>query len=160
MHGSRQVVASAAGDDVIGAMPEPQQDLPEYACAIITRPDGWLLLQVRPATARHAPGQLTCFGGAREPGETDYSCLIRELQEELGWVPPALEPVCDLRQGSRFIARFFRCRMPHGETLRTEPEQVPLWTPAAALPGLPVSPWHRAVLAAVARGVTVVDLPA
>jgi hypothetical protein len=82
------------------------------------------------------------------------------LQEELGWSPAALEPVCELRRGSQFIARFFRCQMPHGETLRTEPEHVPLWAPAAALPGLPVSPWHQAVLAAVALGVTVVDLPA
>jgi len=29
---------------------------------------------------------------------------------------------------------------------------VPLWVPWPALPGLPLSPWHRSVLAAVAAG--------
>ncbi len=141
-------------------MPAPTPVQPDYACAIITRPDGWFLLQLRPNWARQAPGQLTCFGGARAPREDDYACLVRELWEELGWSPTTYQAACELRRGEHLIARFFRCPMPAAQPLRTEPDQVPVWAPAAAFPGLPVSPWHATVLAAVARGETVVDLPA
>jgi 8-oxo-dGTP pyrophosphatase MutT (NUDIX family) len=132
---------------------------PDYACAIISGGDGRRLLQLRPADARHAPGQLTCFGGAREPWESAETCLERELHEELGWRPTHLRSACDLRQGHRLIARFFHCAMPAGTILRTEPGHVALWVPVAALPGLPLSPWHRLVLDAVAGGHEVVELP-
>lgn len=141
-------------------MPSESTAEPEYACAIITGADGRRLLQLRPAGARHAPGQLTCFGGARDPSETAESCLRRELFEELGWVAGQLHPACDLRQGPRFIARFFHGTMPADTPLRTEPGHVALWVTTACLPGLPVSPWHRAVLTAVAHGRTLVDLDA
>ena len=135
-------------------------DYPDYACAIITAADGFHLLQLRPASARHAAGQLTCFGGRREPLESAETCLLRELDEELKWTATTLFPVCDLRQGRQWIARFFRCPMPRSTRLVTELGQVALWVPALALSGLPLSPWHRAVLAAVDRGVGVVELPA
>jgi 8-oxo-dGTP pyrophosphatase MutT (NUDIX family) len=131
---------------------------PEYACAIITGADGRRLLQLRPSGARHAPGQLTCFGGARNPSETAETCLRRELLEELGWQAGSLRPACDLRQGSRFIARFFHCGMSAGSALRTEPGHVAVWVAAASLPALPISPWHRAVLTAVDQGRTLVEL--
>lgn len=137
-------------------MPEA---LPDYACAIISGGHGRRLLQLRPMEARHAPGQLTCFGGAREPWESVEACLERELQEELGWCPRDPRPVCDLRQGSRLIARFFHCTMPEDTILRTEPRHLALWVPTRALPGLPLSPWHRLVLEAVDHGRAVVDLP-
>ncbi|MBA3698467.1 MAG: NUDIX domain-containing protein [Planctomycetes bacterium] len=134
-------------------------DPPEYACAIISASDGRRLLQLRPADARHAPGQLTCFGGAREPWESAETCLERELHEELGWRPGSLRAVCDLRQGTRHIARFFHCVMPARSAVRTEPGHLALWVPTSALPGLPLSPWHRLVLEAVDQGRTVVELP-
>ena len=133
---------------------------PDYACAIISGGDGRRLLQLRPSDARHAPGQLTCFGGAREPWESAETCLERELHEELGWRPAQVRSACDLRQGRHFIARFFHCAMPAGTVLRTEPGHVALWVPAVTLPGLPVSPWHRLVLDAVDHGRSMVDLPA
>lgn len=132
-------------------------DAPDYACAIISAQDGRRLLQLRPADARHAASQLTCFGGAREPQESAETCLMRELHEELGWRPTHLRPVCDLQQGSRHLARFFACELSPGTPLRTEPGHVAVWVPAAALPGLPLSPWHRAVLAAVDDGRTSVE---
>jgi len=131
--------------------------LPEYACAIIRDPRGYLLLQLRPPTAKHAPDQLTCFGGRREAGEDDRQCVSRELTEELTWTPPTLSPACELWQGPRFIARFFYAAW-HGQPLRTEVGHVALWVPNAAVPGLPMSGWHEKVLGAVAAGCSRVSL--
>ena len=60
---------------------------------------------------------------------------------------------------TRHIARFFHCVMPAETVVRTEPGHVALWVPTSALPGLPLSPWHRLVLEAVDQGRTVVELP-
>lgn len=126
-------------------------DLPEHCCCIITDPRGRLLLELRPADARKAPGLMTCYGGKREPGESPESCLRRELAEELGWVPA--EPIfaCDLVKGDRFIARFYQTAW-NGYPLSGEPGRIAVWAPRPALPGLPVAPWHRMVLMAVAEG--------
>ncbi len=75
--------------------------------AIITNEKEHLLLQLRPTTSRHAPGQLTCFGGRREKNESMESCLQRELTEELKWTPTLYSFACDLWQGDTFIASFF-----------------------------------------------------
>lgn len=125
--------------------------LPDYACALIEDEHDRLLLELRPAASVHAADQLTCFGGKREADEDAQRCLRRELREELDWVPTAAEPVCDLWQGTRWIARFYRCRWSPGG-LRTEPDHVALWVPWPSLPGLPVSPWHREVLGHIAQG--------
>ena len=130
---------------------------PAYACAVITDSRARLLLQLRPASARHAPGLLTCFGGQRESGENAEACLRRELVEELGWQATALIPCCDLWKGRRFIARFHQTTF-SGGALSTEAGHIALWAPWPALPGLPVSPWHRAVLTALAAGNPRVDL--
>ena len=132
--------------------------LPEYVCAVIEDAHGRLLLQLRPADARLAPDQLTCFGGRREPGEDVGTCLRRELTEELAWAPETTRPCCDLWQGERLIARFLASHW-DGHPLRTEPGHSALWLPWPALPGLPISPWHATVLAAVHGGSSLVRLP-
>ncbi len=124
---------------------------PDYACALIEDDHHRLLLELRPPHARHAADQLTCFGGKREAHEDDRTCLLRELREELGWIPSSAEPACDLWQSDRWIARFFRCRWA-GDQPRTEPDSLAVWAPWASLPGLPLSPWHRDVLLAVRQG--------
>lgn len=121
--------------------------LPEHACALLVDPRGRLVLQLRPPWARHAPSQLTCFGGKREEGETAEACLLRELAEELGWAPQDAPRLgLDLVSGERFIARFFVVDLPEGTALRPEPGFGIVCAHAASLPGLPVSPWHRAAI--------------
>ncbi|MBA2481630.1 MAG: NUDIX domain-containing protein [Planctomycetes bacterium] len=133
--------------------------LPEYACAVIEDARGWLLLQLRPPGARYAPALLTCFGGRIDDAETPERCLERELAEELAWRPPGFSRCCELWQGDRFIAVFFRTALgPDERPQASERGHVAVSAPWAALPGLPVSPWHRAVLAAVAHGQPRVDL--
>ncbi len=111
-----------------------------------------LLLELRAPDARRAAASLTCFGGGREAGEDAEQALARELREELAWRAPSASPCCDLRYpDGRWIARFFRCPY-DGATIRCEAGVVPIWAPWSSLPGLPLSPWHRAVLVAVAAG--------
>ena len=111
-----------------------------------------LLLELRAPDARRAAASLTCFGGGREPGETAEQALVREMSEELAWRPPSFTACCDLRgEDGRWIARFFRCPF-DGAAIRCEPGVAPLWAPWRSLPGLPLSPWHASVLAAVAAG--------
>jgi 8-oxo-dGTP pyrophosphatase MutT (NUDIX family) len=130
---------------------------PEYACALIIDARGWLLLQLRPSTARHAPSQMTCFGGRRELNETALTCVRREIYEELAWPIDECVPVGELWKGSRFIARFFRACY-QAAPLRTEPGHGAVWVPWAALRGLPVSPWHMAMLEALHAGRQRTDL--
>ena len=132
---------------------------PEHACAIITCPDGRLLLELRPATAKHAPDKLACFGGKREGDEDADACIRRELREELDWEPDTLHGAVDLRRGERFIARFRGCALPSGSVLRPYRGACAVRVPWSCLPALPLTPWHAAVLAAWASGNHVVELP-
>ncbi|CAK0792722.1 unnamed protein product, partial [Prorocentrum cordatum] len=68
-----------------------EEPLPPYCCAILATEapscgaGPSLLLEHRSQSAEVAAGQLTCFGGKREPGEAPLDCVRRECREELGW---------------------------------------------------------------------------
>lgn len=117
------------------------------------------MLQLRPARARHAANQLTCFGGRREEGEEASACLERELHEELGWKPHSAQPCCELWKSTRLVARFYRVQpQVEARELTVEADFVLIATPWSCLPGLPISPWHRLVLAGMARGLSRVSV--
>ena len=134
---------------------------PEYACAILVDSEGFLLLESRPDTARLAPGQLTCFGGRREAGETPEQCLRRELREELCWEPQTVTKQIELWVGGKLIAWFYLAELdvPISQ-LRALPNHQALLVARSALPGHPVSPWHAATLNAWLEGQSIVQLDA
>jgi 8-oxo-dGTP diphosphatase len=58
----------------------------EIAIAVILDTQGHYLFQRRdniPGIAH--PGKVSLFGGHREPGETYLQCVVREVQEEIGY---------------------------------------------------------------------------
>jgi 8-oxo-dGTP pyrophosphatase MutT (NUDIX family) len=134
---------------------------PEHACAILVDAQGLLLLQLRPASARHAANQLACFGGKLEGEESAEQGLRRELAEELSLDRAtaealALHGVVDLWRGPRWIAWFAVAAAPGG-ILRPEPGFHLIRAPWASVPGLPITPWHRAVLLAWRAGIPRVE---
>ena len=128
-------------------------DLPDYCCAILKAPDGRLLLEWRGPEARRAAGRITCIGGQREKGEGPEDALRRELGEEIGWVPDRLERRVILEVVDRLTAWFYAATF-DGRSEDLVPEQGTrlLLVAPDELAGLPVSPWHRAVLEAEAKG--------
>ncbi len=128
--------------------------VPEYACALLTDPHGWMLWQLRPTSSRHAADQLTCFGGRIETGEDATVALRRELREELALEVAADLPVAvELWRGRHFIASFHAVpTLRRDAPLRCEPGFVAVWVPPAALVGLPISPWHAAALSTWRQG--------
>jgi 8-oxo-dGTP pyrophosphatase MutT (NUDIX family) len=128
--------------------------LPDYCCAILVAPDGRLLLEWRGPEARRAANRITCLGGEREPGEDPEAAVRRELREEIGWVPDRLERRVTLEVVGRLTAWFYRATFDGEITdLVPEPGVRPILLRREELDGLPVAPWHKAVLDADARGV-------
>ena len=124
-----------------------------FSCAILRRGDDKLLAEVRGADAQAAAGRLTCYGGKRERGESSIQCLVRELNEELGWAPEHIpaEPACSLLVDGYLIAHFYEASVDRtdfvveqGRSFAFVDESDERW-----------SAWHACVLAARRRGDTV-----
>ena len=124
-----------------------------FSCAILRRGDKYLA-EVRGAEAKAAAGRLTCYGGKRERGETSLQCLVRELNEELGWAPDDIpaEPACSLLVDGYLIAHFYEASVDRtdfeteGRAFEFVDEGDARW-----------SAWHARVLAARGDAVAVFD---
>ena len=124
-----------------------------FSCAILRRGDKFLA-EVRGSEAKAAAGRLTCYGGKRERGETSLQCLVRELNEELGWAPDDIpaEPACSLLVDGYLIAHFYEASVDRtdfateGRAFEFVDESDARW-----------SPWHARVLAARGDAVAVFD---
>ena len=125
-----------------------------FSCAILRRGDNKLLAEVRGADAQAAAGRLTCYGGKRERGETSLECVVRELNEELGWAPDDIpaEPACSLLVDGYLIAHFYEASVDRtdfateGRAFEFVDESDERW-----------SAWHARMLAARGDAVAVFD---
>lgn len=138
-------------------MAEPSH-WPPYCCAILLDARGRYLMERRPASAKHAAGLLTCFGGGREPGEEPLACVRRELREELGLSPAQIEALglelaVVIRSERRLIAWFFAGRIADPvPALQPEPGFEALWRTWDELHAERVSPWHTGAITAHREG--------
>ena len=151
-------MTSSEGDD---------EGLPPYVCALLVHPTDptKLLVELRPESAKVAGGTATCFGGKRERGEAPLDALLRECCEELAWSPSRenCQRAVSLLVDGRLIAWFFTATAPPDlASLTFEPGRRGTWLDVQAkcddgtwsAEGLPLSPWHAAVLGAWLAGET------
>jgi 8-oxo-dGTP diphosphatase len=82
-------------------------------------------------------GKINGPGGRLEPGELPMQAAVREVQEEVGVTPLALEPRGTLRfqfvDGYKLEAHLFVAQAFEGE-LRETDEAIPVWCSLSALP--------------------------
>ena len=119
------------------------------ACALVDA-DGRVLVAQRP-DGKPMAGLWEFPGGKLVPGETPETCLVRELEEELGVVtePPCLAPLTfssHAYEGFHLLMPLYVCRVWKGEVAPREgqamrwlrPRQLrELPMPAADLPLIP-----------------------
>jgi len=126
---------------------------PRYCCAILRDLRGRYLLEKRHADDPDLPGQLVCFGGGRNLGEHPDACIRRELIEEIGSAPDALE-MCVLLQSTSGapIAWFYRGIAPRTEKVITEEGVAAVWATWDELRTLLIGLWNLAAIEAERRG--------
>lgn len=141
------------------AGPKPRAMRPgDYACAVLRRSDGKLLLGLRSPDKAAYPGCWDLFGGKVEEGESVADALSRELAEELGVHPLTARPLGEIddphpdRHGAcRYL--LFVVEAWTGDPAIVAPEHTAIrWfdpAEAAALPALALDA-YRPLLAGLA----------
>lgn len=115
----------------------------DVAVAVITRPDGYVLLAKRPAGKPYA-GYWEFPGGKIEAGESAHDGLVREIQEELGLhvehAYPWITQIFDYPH-AKVRLRFFRVVAWQGEPHPHEGQELSWQHPArvAVTPMLPAN---------------------
>ena len=130
------------------------------ASAVMVAADGRYLLQHRDdIPGLHLPGHWGLFGGSLEPGEDPETGMRRELLEELGFAPPALEPLAVSihafwPEAPVFRIHFFTVPFLPADLdrmVQTEGAGKGLFTAAEAAALDPISPWDLCALLFHAR---------
>jgi 8-oxo-dGTP pyrophosphatase MutT (NUDIX family) len=117
------------------------------------------VLLLRRAPGRILPGLWQCVSGSLEAGERVALGALREVAEETGWEPGAIEAFYDLDQVNQFhepsvdavvVAAVFAARVRPGlePTLSHEHDAV-RWVPIAGAAGAVIWPGYRAAIATI-----------
>lgn len=132
----------------------------DYACAVLRRSDGKVLLGLRSPGRDAYPGCWDLFGGKVEQGESVADALSRELSEELGVHPLTARPLGEVddpqseRHGERRY-HIFVVEAWTGEPAIADAEHTAIrWfdpAEAAALPALALEV-YRGLLSTLAAG--------
>ena len=80
----------------------------EVALAMLHRDGRWLLQLRDDLDTILYPGHWGLFGGHLDPGETPQQAVMRELQEEISWVPQTLPQLWFSDTSDTRIAHVFR----------------------------------------------------
>ena len=122
----------------------------QVAAAVIVRSDGRFLLASRPPDKTY-PGYWEFPGGKIEAGESAYTAMVRELDEELGIRVIRSVPWITRRHDyatARVVLTFFRVYAWHGEPQPREGQTLS-WQAADDLTVAPVLPANLPVLRAL-----------
>lgn len=120
------------------------------AAAVIIRSDGRFLLASRPAGKPH-PGYWEFPGGKIEDGESPFTAVVRELNEELGIRVTSAHPWITCRHDysdARVILNFFRVYAWHGKPQPREGQTL-AWQTADNVTVTPILPANQAILRAL-----------
>lgn len=136
-------------------MPADQGTRPSpllVVAAALTKADGRVLVQQRPAGKQHA-GLWEFPGGKVEGGECPEAALVRELAEELGISVPggALTPLAfstEAGAGRLLVLLLYRVRMWSGKPRPIEAPAI-RWVSPAELVSLPMPPADVPLVAAL-----------
>lgn len=91
-----------------------EADLPAVAIAILYR-DRQFLLQLRDDRPQiRYPGQWAFFGGHLEAGESPEQAMQRELQEEIGYLPPQIQHFRSEFSETQVVRHVFHARLQVG----------------------------------------------